>query len=151
MLVALSALNAGVESCAQQGTTITVRILDGRTGAQADASNVLIQFDHHRETPGDWMHENDDGSVEVRVPPGAKVITVHATYQNAMEYYVNCDVAKQKNSSGESWYPIADILRSGVVMLNDCVKQKDAEKVRIDPQKGVFVVYVRPRNWREQD
>ncbi len=151
MVVMLSALGTGVELRAQQSATITVRVLDGKTGTQADASNVLIQFDHHHETAGDWQHQNDDGSVEVRVPPGAKVMTVHATYQNAMEYYINCDVAKQKNSSAESWYPIADILNAGIVMPNDCVKQKDTEKIKIDPQKGVFVVYVRQRNWREQN
>lgn len=151
LVVMLGALGAGAELRAQQSATITVRILDGKSGTQADASNVLIQFDHHHETTGDWQHQNDDGSIEVRVPPGAKVISVHATYQNAMEYYINCDVAKQKNSSVESWYPIADILNAGIVMPNDCVKQKDAAKIKIDPQKGVFVVYVRQHNWREQD
>jgi hypothetical protein len=136
---------------AQQGSTITVRILDGKTGTNADASNVLVLFDHHKEASSDWQHQNDDGSIEVRVPADAKVIAVHATYDNAMEYYINCDVAKQKNSSAESWYPIADILKSGIIIPNDCVKQKDADQIRIDPQKGVLVVYVRKRNWREND
>jgi len=150
-LAAFCVPGSGMAQSSQKGSTITVRILDGKTGAHADASNVLIQFDHHQETSGDWQHQNDDGSVEVRIPAEAKVITVHATYDNGMEFYINCDVARQKNSSAESWYPIADILKSGIVIPNDCVKQKDADKVRIDPQKGVFVVYVRQRNWREQD
>ena len=151
VVASVVSLSAAAGLSAQQGNTITVRILDGKTGTNADASNVLVQFDHRKETSSDWQHQNDDGSIEVRVPADAKVIAVHATYDNAMEYYINCDVAKQKNSSAESWYPIADILKSGIIIPNDCVKQKDADQIRIDPQKGVLVVYVRKRNWREND
>lgn len=151
VLASVVALGTTAELRSQQGKTITVRLLNGKTGTQADASNVLVQFDHQHKTSGDWQHLNDDGSIEVRIPPGAKVITVHATYDNAMEYYINCDVAKQKDTSLEAWYPISDILNAGIVMPNDCVKHRDENKIKIDPQKGVFVVYVRERNWREAD
>lgn len=151
MLVGLGVLGTTAGLSSQQGRTITVRILNGKTGSEVNASNVLIQFDHHRVVSGDWYWQNDDGSLTVKVPPEAHVISVHATYDAAMEYYTNCDMAKQKHTATDPWYPLADILNSGIVMPNDCVKRKDVDKIKIDPQKGVFVVYVRERNWREHD
>lgn len=133
----------------EPGKIITVRLLDGKTGTHVDATNVFIQFDHHKDVESSWKHQNDDGSLQVSLPPGATVIGVHATYQEGMEFYVNCDVAKQKDTSGDMWYPISDILKSGIVMPNDCVKEKDAAKIKTAPKPGEFVVYVRQRNWRE--
>ena len=151
MLPALGMLMGLSVAQAQKSTTITIRVLDGKTGTKVDASNVLVQFDHRKDVDSFWRHENDDGSLEVAVPPGAREISVHATYDNAMEFYIDCDVAKQKNTSMESWYPLADILKSGIVMPNDCVKEKQADKIHIDAKPGEFDVYVRRRNWREQD
>ena len=37
---------------------------------------------------------------EVKVPNDAKVIVVHATYENSTVYYINCDMAKQKDHDG---------------------------------------------------
>jgi hypothetical protein len=151
VLAAACLLSCSLFLHAQQEPSITVRLLDGKTGVKVDASNVLVQFDHHQQKDGNWSHQNDDGTIQVRIPPGAVVISVHATYDNAMEFYINCDVAKQKNTEGDTWYPISDILKSGIAMPNDCVKEKNADKIRVDPKQGEFVVYVRRRGWREQD
>ena len=44
---------------------------------------------------------------------------------------------------------MSDILTKGVVAPDDCVKPKDAEKVKVTPNPDEFVLFVRKRNWRE--
>jgi hypothetical protein len=135
---------------AQIGRTITIKVRDGKTGETVTPSNVHVRFNHQREARGDWVDQKDDGTIEVKVPADAKAISVRATYENSMEYFVNCDVSKQKNSSAESWYPVTDILASGLAIPNDCVNQKDADKVKAGVKPGEFVLFVRKRNWKEQ-
>jgi hypothetical protein len=86
----------------------------------------------------------------VKLPQDAKVISVRATYLDSTEYFVNCDVAKQRDSSAESWYPLTDIVTSGLAIPNDCARVKDAAKVRGEVKPGEFVLFVRKRNWKEQ-
>ena len=45
---------------------------------------------------------------------------------------------------------MTDILASGIVDSNDCVKPKDADKLKVDAKPGELVVFVRKQNWREQ-
>jgi len=135
---------------AQIGRTITIKVRDGKTGETVTPSNVHVRFNHQPEARGDWVDQKDDGTIEVKIPADAKAISVRATYENSMEYFVNCDVSKQKDSSAESWYPVTDILASGLAIPNDCVNQKDADKVKAGVKPGEFVLFVRKRNWKEQ-
>jgi hypothetical protein len=135
---------------AQIGRTITIKVRDGKTGEAVTPSNVHVRFNHQPEARGDWVDQKDDGTIEVKIPADAKAISVRATYENSMEYFVNCDVSKQKDSSAESWYPVTDILASGLAIPNDCVNQKDADKVKAGVKPGEFVLFVRKRNWKEQ-
>jgi hypothetical protein len=135
---------------AQDAKLITLRILDGRTGNPVSPSNVQVLFNHQQEAHGNWVDQKEDGSIEVKVPPDAKAIAVRATYLNSLEYYINCDVAKQKNTEEISWYPVADVLTSGLAIPNECVNQKAAAKVKVTAKPGEFVIFVRQRNWREQ-
>lgn len=135
---------------AQSGRTITIKIRDGKTGEKVTPSNVQVRFNHHSEARGNWVDQKDDGTIEVKVPEDAKAILVHATYLDSTEYFINCDVAKQKDSSIEIWYPVSDIVMSGLAIPNDCVKPKDAAKVSRDVKPGEFVLFVRKRNWKEQ-
>jgi hypothetical protein len=135
---------------AQAGKTISIKVLDGRTGEAVSPSNVHVRFNHEPDVRGDWVDQKDDGTIEVRLPADAKAISVRATYDGSTEYFVNCDVAKQKNTTQDSWYPVTDILTSGIAIPNDCAKPKDVDKVKIEAKPGELVLFVRKRNWKEQ-
>ncbi|MGA8668679.1 MAG: hypothetical protein WB679_02320 [Terracidiphilus sp.] len=135
---------------AQNGRVITIKVRDGKTGASVTPSNIHVRFNHQGEASGNWVDQKDDGTIEVRLPVDAKAITVRATYENSMEYFVNCDMAKQKDSTADSWYPVSDILTAGIAIPNDCVRPKDADKVKADAKPGEFVLFVRKRNWKEE-
>ncbi len=91
-------------------------------------TNIQVRFNHQRtKHSGNWVDQKDDGTIEVKLPADAKVIAVRATYDNSMEYFVNCDVAKQKDSAVDSWYPVADILTIG---HRDSERLRQAERCR---------------------
>jgi hypothetical protein len=135
---------------AQTGRVITLKVRDGKTGQTVTPSNVQVRFNHQGEASGSWVDQKEDGTIEVKLPADTKVIAVRATYDNSMEYFVNCDMAKQKESSVDSWYPVSDILTSGIAISNDCVRPKDADKVKVDVKPGEFILFVRKRNWKEE-
>ncbi|MDE3186663.1 MAG: hypothetical protein KGM96_03960 [Acidobacteriota bacterium] len=149
LLVLLVALCASLQ--AQTGKTIKIRVFDGKTGDVIKPSNVQIRLDRQPSSDNQWVRQNDDGSTSITVPPGSADIMVRATYDNSTEYYVNCDAAKERDTSAEHWYPISAILSEGVVMPNNCVKPQVAAKVTVEPKPGEFDIFVRRRKWREQE
>jgi hypothetical protein len=149
LLIAFASGFTGMLS-AQSGRVITIKVLDGKTGVAVSPSNVHVRFNHQTEAGGNWVDQKDDGTIEVKLPKDAKAISVSATYDNSMEYFISCDVAKQKDSTAESWYPVTDILTAGLAIPNDCAKPKDADKVKVDIKPGEFVLFVRKRNFREK-
>jgi hypothetical protein len=134
---------------AQSEKSITVRVLDGRTGHAVIPDNLQIRIRNHGNIESAWIKHDDDGASEVKVPQGATAISLRATYDNSTSYYVNCDVAKQKDTTAESWYPIADILSGGIKIPNECVKEKDADKISVEVKPGEVVLFVRKKNWLE--
>ena len=108
---------------AQTVNTITIRLLDGKTGLHVAASNFLVKVDHHDTVHNDWVRMNDDGTVVVTVPADAKELSVKATYNLSMDTYINCDAAKENDRERDIWYPISDILKSGVVAPNECSEE----------------------------
>jgi len=129
---------------AQTENTIHIRLLDGKTGLPVKASNYLVRIDHHDTAHNEWTHINDDGTVLVTLPPDAREIAVKATYDLAMQTYINCDVAKESDKERDIWYPLALILKSGVVAPNEC------SPTHYTAKPGEFVFFVRKRNWLEQ-
>ena len=85
-----------------------------------NASNFLVRVDHHDTVHNEWVHINDDGTVIVTLPSDAQEIAVKATYDMSMETYINCDAAKETDKERDIWYPISEILQSGVVAPNEC-------------------------------
>jgi hypothetical protein len=140
-LLCAAVLCAGLH--AQSQNTIHIRLLDGKTGLPVQASNYLVRIDHHDTAHNDWVHMGDDGTVMVTFPPGVREIAVKATYDMSMETYINCDAAKETDKERDIWYPIADILQSGVVAPNECSQTHYAAK------PGEFIFFVRKRTWRE--
>jgi hypothetical protein len=151
---ALIALTAASAACAAPPVavatkTFTVRVVDGRTGEKITPDNIEVRIDRDRTVHPDWVKLGGDGIATVTLPATATAISVHASYDGSMDYYVNCDVAKQKDSSQETWFPIADVLTQGLVMPNECSKARDAKDMKVDAKPGEFVLLVRKRGWHE--
>lgn len=135
---------------AQAGNTLTVRVVDGKTGEKVTPDNLQVKFKSNGKVmEKSWVKQEEDGTTEVKIPDGATSISLKATYESSTSFYVNCDVAKQKDTTGETWYPVADILSSGIKIPDDCVKEKDAGKITVDVKPGEFVLFVRKKNWLE--
>ncbi len=154
LTLVLAALGGGLLCGAQQapaGRTITIRVFDGKTGEQIMPSNIEVILDRRKSSRSEWIKQNDDGSATVVMPPGSQEIMVRTTYDNSTDYYINCDSAKERNTSVAHWYSISEILTTGVVMADECVKPKVADRVKVQPKAGEFDMFVRRRNWREQE
>jgi hypothetical protein len=150
LICAILLAGALASAPAQTGkATITLRILDGKTGQKVTPDNIQVRLKAHDKISNAWVKTDDDGNAQVAILEGTTAISFKATYDDSTSYYVNCDVARQKDTTVESWFPIADILSGGIKMPNDCVKGKDADKVNVDVKPGEFVLFVRKRNWRE--
>ncbi len=129
---------------------ITVKVLDGKTAEKISPDNVEVRINRQQSAHIEWVKLNDDGTILLTLPDTATAVSVRATYANSTDYYVNCDMAKQKDPSAESWFPVSDIITDGLVIPNECVRPKDADKVKVDRKPGEFVLFVRKRNWKEQ-
>jgi hypothetical protein len=129
---------------AQSGKPITIRILDSRTGNLITPTGILIRVDHQQTDHADWVQPNEDGSGKLTLQQDASMLTAHATYDQTMLIYVNCDSTKDRPRPVDHWYAISDILKSGVVAPNDCSRRT------VQAKPGEFVFFVRRVNWREQ-
>lgn len=143
VFVCAAALGTGLH--AQSENTIHIRLLDGKTGLPAPADNYLVRVDHDETIHNDWVHINDDGTVDVTLPADAKEIAVAATYNMAMDTYINCAIAKESDKERDVWYSIDKILGSGLVAPNECSKTDYKAK------PGEFIFFVRKRSWRDKD
>jgi hypothetical protein len=140
---------------AQSQKTITVRMLDSKSGNLIATSQFLVRVDHQDTVHGNWVVKNEDGTGKLTVPASADVLSIHATYDATMMVYANCDANKDAGNSERAagldhWYKIADILSLGVVAPNACVGKKVPDKLQVVAQPGEFVFFVRKQNVKEQ-
>jgi hypothetical protein len=140
---------------AQANKTITVRMVDGKTGLLIATSSFLVRVNHQETVHGDWIRQNDDGTGKLTVPADAEELSIHATYEAAMLTYVNCDADKDHRSSEHAaaidrWYSVEKILSSGVVTPNNCAGKKIPERLQVVANPGEFVFFVRPMNSMEK-
>jgi hypothetical protein len=143
--VALSGLlPAQTEQPAQTPKTITIRMLDAKTGDPIATSDFLIRIDHKEELHGNWVQLNDDGTGKLTLPADASLVTFEAKYNGGTDIYVNCDGVRDKPSPVPHWYAISQILTSGVAAPNGCSKHTAVAK------PGEIVFFVRKRNLQEQ-
>jgi hypothetical protein len=150
----LSRLELSGSAHAQTAASITVRMLDSKTGHLIATSNFLVRVNHLQEQHGDWIKQNEDGTGNLTLPANSEVISVHATYDSATHVYANCDADKDHGSADHAaaldrWYPVAQILSAGVVAPNECVGKKVPERLQVVAKPGEFVFFVRPLNARE--
>jgi hypothetical protein len=141
-LACVAALSACLH--AQTGKTISILLLDGKTGLPVKASNFLVRIDHHETIHPEWVRINDDGTVIVTLPADAKEFSVKATYNLAMDTFINCDAAKENDRERNIWYPVSIILKAGVVAPDECGKTDFIAK------PGEFIFFVRKRDWRDR-
>ena len=130
---------------AQAVSTIQISLRDGKTGLPAEAVNFMVRIDHHDTVHNEWVRIGDDGVVTVTLPADAKLVAVKATYDLGMETYINCDAAKETDKERDFWYPVSQILATGLVASNEC------SKTQYTASPGEFVFFVRKRTWREQE
>ena len=130
---------------AQAGHTIRIRVLDGKTGLPAEVSNYLLRVDGRDTVHNDWVHRGDDGTVTATLPANVKEISIQTTDSLSIDTYINCDVAKENNKDRAVWYPVAEILQSGIVAPNECGKTHYTAK------PGEFLFFVRKRSFRERE
>jgi len=136
--------------CAQTQKTITLRMLYARSGKLIATTHFLVRFNHQKAFIANTVELNEDGTGKLSLPANAKEITVQATYDSATETFVNCDSAATKGYLIDRWYTLSEILASGVVAPNGCLKPSDAAKLKPTTAKpGEFVFFVRPRNKHE--
>jgi hypothetical protein len=148
--------------CAQAGKTITIRILDGKTGKPAETSTFLVRIDHQPTLHGDWVVQNEDGTGTLTLPRKAILFAIQGTYDSSEKVYVNCDSAGQKENPVEHWYTVSEILATGIIAPNECAKALFADKSKAGAKHkpedqlapaakpGEFVFFVRKRNMREE-
>ncbi len=118
---------------AQTDKTITIRMLDSKTGILIASSDYLVRINHEETAHGNWVVKNEDGSGKLNLPGNATVLSVRATYDSNTVFYVNCDAAKDMGSSDHApgldrWYKVADIVESGVVAPEWLRREKDSRQ-----------------------
>jgi hypothetical protein len=139
----------------QAQKTITVKMLDSRTGKIIATSDYLVRVNNEQTSHSNWITLNEDGTGMLSVPSDASVVSVRATYDQSMSFYLNCDAVKDREVSDQGgstdrWYKVADILALGVVAPNGCGGKKVSEKLQVVAKPGEFVFFVRKRNPLEQ-
>jgi hypothetical protein len=150
-LAALAALSiSGTGQQAKPGDRIiTIIMADGKTGKTIIPDNYVIRFNHLNAIRNERLFLNDDGTGRVRVPADATTISVQGTYHNSIDLYMNCDAGMEKDTSTIHWYPISDIVSSGLAAPNECYKGKYAKTAAIPAVSGEFIFYVREIGWRD--
>ncbi|HVN93117.1 MAG TPA: hypothetical protein VMT38_05450 [Terracidiphilus sp.] len=128
---------------AQDAQTISIRLLDGKTGLPVKASNFLVRVDHYETVHPEWVKIGDDNAVTITLPPDAKQFSIKATYDDGMDTYINCDAAKESDKERNVWYSIATVVNSGIVAPNECAKTSFKAK------PGEFIFFVRKRSWHD--
>jgi hypothetical protein len=135
---------------AQANKTITIVMLNGKTGKPIIPDNFVIRFNELNAIRNETLVLNDDGTGKVTLPAGVTQLSVQGTYHGSMDIYINCDAGMEKDTSTLHWYSIADILTSGVAAPNECYKGKYANP-SITAHPGQFIFFVREIGWLDKN
>ncbi len=140
---------------AQAPKTITLRMIDGKSGKLIATTDFLVRIDHQETIHANWVTLNDDGTGKLTLPGDASLLSIHASYESSMSLFVNCDSNKDYKASSQGyvsdrWYSVAEILTNGIVTPNECIGKKVPEKLQLFAKPGEFVFFVRRMNVREE-
>ena len=142
-------LSVNAQQAKPPARIITIVMADGKTGKTLIPNNFVIRFNHLNAIRNETLVVDDDGSGRVKVLANATLISVQGTYHNSIDLYVNCDAGMERDTSTLHWYPIADIVNTGVAAPNECYKGKYAKTAAIPPVPGEFIFYVREIGWHD--
>jgi hypothetical protein len=135
---------------AQSERTITVRMLDSKTGQPITTSEIEVRMrvpvisNQAKGIPPVYVRPNKDGVGTATFPIAASDIRVYASYGKANWSYVDCDSIQDRGSTQEHWYSISEIVSTGIAPHNFCSKRRIAVK------PGEFVFFVRPMTFSEK-
>ena len=140
---------------AQTGKTITLRMIDGKSGKLIATTDFLVRIDHQETIHANWVTLNDDGTGKLTLPGDASLLSIRASYDSSTSLFVNCDSNNDYKATNQGyvldrWYSVSDILAKGVVAPNDCIGKKVPEKLQLFAKPGEFVFFVRRMNAREE-
>ena len=142
------AIALGSSGYGESTKTITLKVFDGKSGKAVVPTGYQVRVDHQQSFHNDWVKQNEDGSAALTIPDGTHEIALHLAYDNSMEVYVNCDA--DKNSFGDVWYLVPQIMEKGFVAANGCGKSKANEKYKTTAAPGELILFVREKNWKER-
>jgi hypothetical protein len=134
---------------AQATRTITLRILDGKTGQRITPSGFLFRIDHQSSVHNEWVRPNEDGTAQLTLPDEASAFMIHVTYDTSTETYLNCDGVKRYQTPNPRWYSVSEIAANGLVAQNGCIDQAHEDKLKTVANPGEFVFYVR-KDWMKE-
>jgi hypothetical protein len=134
---------------AQTTRTITLRILDGKTGERLTPTGFLVRIDHQSSVHNEWVRPNEDGTGQLTLPNEASVFLLRVTYDSSTEIYLNCDAVKRYQSASPRWYSVSEIAAKGLVTQNGCIDQTHEDKLKTMANPGEFVLYVR-KDWLKE-
>jgi hypothetical protein len=147
LLVLISVVCQAVS--AQPTATITVRILDGKTGQRIAPTGFLVRINHQSSVHNDWVRQNEDGTSQLILPNEASAFMIHVTYDSSTEIYLNCDAVKRYQTASPLWYSVSEIAAKGLVTQNGCIDQTHEDKLKTTANPGEFVLYVR-KDWMRE-
>jgi hypothetical protein len=113
---------------------IRIRVLDGRNGHAISDEHVNVWFNSFKGSALESATDKN-GYVTLQLPKDVKFLVI------AADYYADCRSIR-KNFAPQS-YPVAEIIKIGVLADNTC------GKFAVEPKPGELVFYVRPLHWGE--
>lgn len=140
---------------AQTPKTITLRMIDGKSGRLIATTDYLVRVNHQETIHANWVTMNDDGTGKLIVPGDASLLSIRASYDSATSLFVNCDSNNDTKGLNpgpvlDRWYSVSDIMATGIVAPNECIGKKVPEKLQLFAKPGEFVFFVRRMNVREE-
>jgi hypothetical protein len=123
--------------------TITVRMLNGKTGKPLSNKNVTLRWSPHFDPPGSVVNSGKDGVATAEVPLGAKMFWVMGGPKVGNDPnripYINC------NAPMEMTLQVEQVLKNGYVPGNTCSKKSAVSR------PGEIVFWAMPKPWWQPD
>ena len=127
----------------QAERTITIRMLDSKTGAVMSPTKFQVTVNTKDYSHLETFSPNKGGIGELVVKSDVVQLSIQAVYEPGEHTFVNCDSVKDKIFFQSHWYAVPQIFSTGVVAPNNC------SKLTAVASPGEFVFFVRHTNWYE--
>ena len=124
--------------------TITIRLLDGKTGRPLSDKNVTLDWSpSYIPWEGSVVYFGKDGIDTVKVPSGSEFFIMRGGPKIGKEPYripfINC------NASMTEMIQVSEVLKKGYVPGNTCSKKTAV------PRPGEIVFWAMPKPWWQPD